>query len=48
MPYVPLTENQKKLMLEKIGVASFDELISYIPEELKLKKDLDLPEALSE
>lgn len=46
--YLPLTDNERYLMLEKIGVNSFDELISIIPGELHLKHPLNLPKALTE
>jgi glycine dehydrogenase subunit 1 len=35
-------------MLRKIGVKDFDELIATIPESVRLKKPLELPEKLSE
>lgn len=35
-------------MLAKIGVASFEELITEIPESLRLKRELDLPAGKSE
>ncbi len=35
-------------MLEKIGVSSFEELLKDIPTQLRLKKPLDIPSALSE
>ena len=41
--------NDKELMLKEIGVNSLEELISKtIPEGIRLKSDLNLPEALSE
>jgi len=48
MPFVPNAEADNKFMLEKIGVNSFDNLIEAIPNELRLKRDLDLPRQLSE
>ena len=46
--YTPHTSEDKKLMLEKIGVGSFEELISVIPDKLRFKGKLDLPEPMSE
>jgi glycine dehydrogenase subunit 1 len=46
--YTPHTPQDKKEMLEKIGVSSFEELISVIPDNLRYKGKLDLPEPLSE
>lgn len=46
--YTPHTPADKRLMLEKIGVKSFDELISVIPDNLRFQGKLDLPESLSE
>lgn len=48
MSYVPNTEDDLKIMLEKIGVNNFEELINIIPESLRLKKELKLPKSLSE
>ena len=48
MPYVANTDQNRKEMLEKIGVGSFEELLRDIPPELLLKKPLNLPSALSE
>lgn len=48
MTYVPNTDTERKEMLEKIGVSSFEELISNIPENLRFKGGLDLPPRLSE
>ena len=45
--YVPNTAQQQKAMLEAIGMASYDELFSVIPDSVKLDH-LDLPEGLSE
>ncbi len=46
--YIPHTEEDIKEMLEVIGVGSIDELFSPIPESVRLKKPLDLPDPLSE
>ncbi|MBS4015120.1 MAG: aminomethyl-transferring glycine dehydrogenase subunit GcvPA [Candidatus Latescibacteria bacterium] len=46
--YTPHTPEDKKLMLEKIGVKSFEELLSVIPDKLRFNGKLDLPEPLSE
>ena len=48
MPYIPNTDDDRRKMLDKIGVASFDELLAPIPERLQLKNLLELPEPLSE
>lgn len=46
--YFPHTEEDVRQMLEVIGVKSLDELYAEIPEELLLKRDLELPEGKSE
>ncbi|HOV16133.1 MAG TPA: aminomethyl-transferring glycine dehydrogenase subunit GcvPA [Candidatus Cloacimonadota bacterium] len=48
MPYIPTTEEEKQRMLETMGFKTFDDLIEAIPEKLRLKEPLDLPEPLSE
>lgn len=48
MPYISNTDADRREMLARIGVASFDELIAAIPEPLRLKHPLNLPPALSE
>jgi glycine dehydrogenase subunit 1 len=48
MVFVPATPEERREMLEAIGAASFDDLLSDIPSELHLKGDLDLPRPLSE
>jgi glycine dehydrogenase subunit 1 len=48
MAFIPHTEEEQKLMLERIGVNSFDELIAAIPEEIRLKNPLNLNKRLSE
>lgn len=48
MPYVPHTEKDIKEMLQAIGAESVDDLFQVIPDELRLKKPLNLPPGLSE
>jgi len=48
MRYIPTTEKQKKEMLKEIGVSSFENLIESIPQNLRLKDKLNIPEAISE
>ncbi|HNX69368.1 MAG TPA: aminomethyl-transferring glycine dehydrogenase subunit GcvPA [Candidatus Omnitrophota bacterium] len=47
MPYLSLTEEDKKAFLHQIGVRSFSELIASIPQSLRDPK-VSIPEALSE
>lgn len=47
--HIGINEEGKKVMLQKIGVGSLDELIDQtIPADIRLKSKLNLPEALSE
>lgn len=47
--HIGISDEDQKLMLDKIGVKSLDELIEQtIPEDIRLKEKLNLPEALSE
>jgi glycine dehydrogenase subunit 1 len=48
MRYISNTQKQKKELLKEIGALSFEELISNIPEEIRVKGDLNIPSALSE
>jgi len=48
MAYVPNTDNDRKVMFDAIGVEKFEDLIANIPDEIKLKNDLNLPAKLSE
>jgi len=48
MRYIPTTEEQKKEMLKEIGVSSFKDLIKSVPQSLRLKGKLSIPEAISE
>jgi glycine dehydrogenase subunit 1 len=42
MPFIVNTADEREEMLRAIGVSSFDDLIVDIPEEIRLKKALDL------
>jgi glycine dehydrogenase subunit 1 len=48
MPYVSNTADDQKAMLEAIGVANIEELFASIPPELRLKRPLNIPPALTE
>jgi glycine dehydrogenase subunit 1 len=47
-PYLPLTEEDKKIMLKKIGVSSIDDLFSDIPESVRLNRKLNINDGMSE
>jgi len=48
MRYLPLNDNDRRSMLEKIGVADIDALFDDIPEAARLSELLDLPKHQSE
>ena len=48
MRFVPHTLKEKEEMLKTIGITSTDELFRDIPEEIRLKKGLNLPTGLDE
>ncbi|HEX6962904.1 MAG TPA: aminomethyl-transferring glycine dehydrogenase subunit GcvPA [Lacipirellula sp.] len=48
MPYIYNTPEDQQEMLQAIGAASLDDLFAPIPDDLQLKRPLDLPPALSE
>jgi glycine dehydrogenase subunit 1 len=48
MPYIPHTEEDRQEMLATIGARTIDELFREIPEELRVKGQLNLPPALDE
>ena len=48
MPFVPHTEDDVRRMLAAIGVEDVEDLFDEIPEEIRLRRPLGLPEALSE
>lgn len=48
MPYLYNTPEDQRAMLEAIGAASIDELFRSIPQEMQLRRPLDLPPAMPE
>jgi len=46
--YLPMTDEDRKEMLEEIGVSSVDDLFADIPEKVRLKRKLNLKPAKSE
>jgi glycine dehydrogenase subunit 1 len=48
MAYISNSPDDQREMLKRIGVSSLEELFSPIPESLRLRRLLDIPEALSE
>ena len=46
--FFPHTEEDIKFMLDKIGVPSLDALFAEVPEEIRFRRDYDLPNAKSE
>ncbi|MHC1758735.1 MAG: aminomethyl-transferring glycine dehydrogenase subunit GcvPA [Negativicutes bacterium] len=46
--YLPHTEEDRRAMLEAIGVKSVDELFTDIPADVRMKRPLNLPPSLSE
>lgn len=48
MPYVPHSEADTAAMLKTIGVNSIDELFVEIPDDLKLKRELNVPSGMDE
>jgi len=48
MRFIPTTDEQKKEMLREIGVESFDDLLESIPQQVRLNRELNIPEGLTE
>jgi len=48
MPFISTTEQERLEMLDKIGVKNFEELLSDIPAEFRLKNGLNLDKGMSE
>lgn len=47
-PYLPLTAEDKELMLKTIGVNSIDELFADIPKDVRLNRGLNMNKGMSE
>ena len=47
-PYLPLTDEDRQIMLKKIGINKIDDLFSDIPESIRLKRKLDINDGMSE
>jgi glycine dehydrogenase subunit 1 len=47
-PWIPMTKDTEKEMLSSIGKKSLDDLFCNIPEQFRVKYDLDLPDSHSE
>ena len=48
MRYIPNSPDERAEMLEQIGVSSIENLFDSIPADLRLRRTLDVPQALSE
>ncbi|MBR2559873.1 MAG: aminomethyl-transferring glycine dehydrogenase subunit GcvPA, partial [Firmicutes bacterium] len=48
MSYVPSTPEERRAMLDFVGVKSYDELYSDVPESMMIRGALDLPGGMSE
>ena len=46
--YFPHTDDDLRVMMEKVGIKSLDELFSEIPENIRFRKDYDLLPGVSE
>ena len=46
--FIPHTEEDIRVMLDRIGVQSVDDLYDDIPAEVIFKEDYDIPSAMSE
>lgn len=42
-PYIPNTDDDRRKMLDRIGVKSFEDLLSAIPEKLRFDRPLNIP-----
>jgi len=48
MSYIPNTQEDQQTMLEKLGLLSLEALMAPVPENVRLRRPLDLPTALAE
>ncbi len=46
--YLPMTDEDRALMLETIGISDVEELFADIPQKVRLKRDLNVSEMMSE
>ncbi len=46
--YIPSTQREQQEMLQSLGLQSFDQLFSSLPENIKLNRPLNLPKAKAE
>jgi glycine dehydrogenase subunit 1 len=46
--YIPITETQQTEMLKELGLETINELFSDVPHDVKLDRNMDLPEPLEE
>jgi glycine dehydrogenase subunit 1 len=46
--YIPITETQQTEMLKELGLETINELFSDVPHDVKLDRNMDLPESLEE
>ena len=46
--YVPNTKSEQQEMLREIGLGSFDEMFSQIPQEVRFTAGLNLPDGMGE
>ena len=48
MPYLFATNNEQQEMLNAIGVRDIDDLFAMIPDKIRLKRELELPDPMTE
>lgn len=48
MTYIPNTPEDQRVMLETLGLSDLESLLTPVPEEVRLRRPLDLPAALAE
>ncbi len=48
MSYVPNTAEEQQAMLASLGLSTIEDLLTPVPQEVRLERPLDLPPALSE
>ena len=48
MSFIPAGPKERRKMLDRIGVAAFEDLVAHVPPSLRFDKALDIPDGLSE